>query len=199
MDLKGELNPSKYLDDLYFKQMNWLSFNDFFDYYFKMHKESIMEKFNFPSSESFSEGLRARLYRTQIGFLTEYHAFFLSSILFGTSNVKRSPELDIAGVDFRIVLNHKLYNIHIFVDTKRAWSYRNFKSKFKNVDSSEGLHTNLPYSLKSDRFNSLRFLKNRFGVYTVSYLKFFEQEAISGRIKNNNIIGTSTSGFIYKT
>lgn len=36
MDLKGELNPSPYLDDFFFNQMKWLSFTDFFDFYFNV-------------------------------------------------------------------------------------------------------------------------------------------------------------------
>jgi hypothetical protein len=197
MDLKNELNPSQYLTEFYFNKINWLSFSDFFDFYFNKYKETIKERFLFPSYDNFSEGLRARLYRTQFGFLTEYHAFFLSSILFGSKNVFRSVQLDISGVDFRINLHEKYYNIHIFVDTERAWSYRNFKSKHKRVDDIEGIHTNLPYSLKQNKFNSLRFLKNGFGVYTESYLRFFESESKLGRIKNNNISGTTTSGFVY--
>lgn len=199
MDLKGELNPSPYLDDFFFHQMKWLSFTDFFDFYFNLHKETIKSRFSFSSYDSFSEGLRARLYRTQFGFITEYHAFFLSSILFGAGNVVRSTELDIAGVDFQIKLNGKLHNIHIFVDTERAWSFRAYKSKYKKVDTLEVIHTNLPYSLQANHFNSLRFLKNRFGVYTESYLRYFESEAISGRIKNNNISGTTSNGFIYSS
>lgn len=197
MDLKKELNPSHCLDDLFFKQMKWLSFEDFFEFYFNRYKDIIMTKFSFSSYESFKEGLRARLYRTQFGFLTEYHAFFLASILFGNGNVKRSTGLDLAGVDFQVSLNNNTYNIHIFVDTERAWSYRNYKSIHKKVNSLEGVHVNLPYSLKANRFNSLRFLNNKFGVYTESYLRYFETEATHSRIKSNNIIGTNAHGFIY--
>lgn len=197
MDLKDILNPSAMLNDLFFNRRKWLSFNDFFELYFNTRKEEIKKRFSFPDDKSFSEGLRARLYRTQFGFLTEYHAFFLSSILFGTDNVIRSTELDTAGVDFQIKLNGNIYNIHIFVDTPRAWKFRQFKSKHKQVDTLAGIHTNLPYALSENRFNSLRFLKNRFGVYTESYLRYFESEAVNGKIKNNNITGTTGTGFIY--
>jgi TaqI restriction endonuclease len=183
MDLKGELNPSSILDDLFFKQKQWLSFTGFFDFYFNRYKDEIKKRFAFPEYECFLQGLRARLYRTQFGFLTEYHAFFLSSILFGVENVTRSTDMDIAGVDFQVKLENNLYNIHIFVDTLRAWSFRNYKSQYN--------------SLQAGKFNSLRFLKNRFGVYTEAYLRYFENEARSGRIKNNTISGTTATGFIY--
>jgi hypothetical protein len=89
---------------------------------------------------------------------------FLPSIMlifkcftFGESNVSRSTELDLAGVDFEIILMDKVYNIHIFVDSPRAWEYRNYKSQYKQVNSRPGIHVNLPYSLQSGKFNSLRF------------------------------------------
>ena len=197
MDLKGVLNPSYILDELFFNENKWLTFKEFNNYYFETYKDIIKERFNFNSYEDFKEGLRARLYRTQFGFLTEYHAFFLSSILFGEENVNRSVALDKAGVDFQISLNRTLYNIHIFVDTVRSWEYRNYKSRYKSVDSIPGIHTNLPYSLDSGKFNSLRFLRNRFGVYTTSYLNYFKNEAVNGRIKDCNITGTNKEGFIY--
>lgn len=199
MDLKGELNPSYLLDDLFFKQKKWLSFSEFNDYYFERYKDAIKQQFSYPDYQHFAEGLKARLYRTQFGFLTEYHAFFLASVLFGEENVRRGTQLDLAGVDFEIRLEQLVYNMHIFVDSPRAWAFRNYKSKFKQVNSLPGIHVNLPYSLKDGRINSLRFLKNRFGVYTENYLRYFEQEAKAGRIKNNNISGTTAQGFIYST
>jgi hypothetical protein len=197
MDLKGILNPSNILNEFFFIQNKWMSFAEFNDYYFEKYKVIILERFNFHSFNDFKEGLRARLYRTQFGFLTEYHAFFLASIIFGNSNVKRSVELDKSGVDFQIILNGGVYNIHIFVDTDRSWKFRNYKSRFKSVDSIPGIHTNLPYALSSNRFNSLRYLLNKFGVYTESYLHYFENEALKGKIKDCNIIGTTLKGFTY--
>lgn len=199
MDLKGILNPSYMLDELFFRQKKWLSFTGFYDNYLSRHREELKKQFGFTSDEIFEQGLRARLYRTQFGFLTEYHAFFLAGALFGKDNVIRGTELDLAGVDFQVRLDNQLYNIHIFVDSPRAWEYRNFKSQYKQVNSWPGVHVNLPYSLQAGRFNSLRFLKNRFGVYTESYFRFFENEVAAGRIKNNNISGTSAGGFIYSS
>lgn len=197
MDLKGERNPSFILEDLFFTKQHWLSFADFFKYYSEKFGDAIKKEFGFTSEQAFNDGLRARLYRTQFGFLTEYHAYFLSCSLFGVQNVNRSSALDVAGVDFQIILEQEVFNIHIFVDSPRAWEYRNYKSQHKQVNNWPGVHVNLPYSLKSGWFNSLRFLKNRFGVYQEKYLRFFEKEVIAGRIKNNNIKGTSIAGFIY--
>ncbi len=197
MDLKGELNPSFHLDKLFFLERQWLSFEQFYYYYFDQYKDVIKKEFGFSDEENFEKGLWARLYRTQFGFLTEYHAFYLCSEFFGKEKLNRSVELDKAGVDFQLTINDMLYNVHIFVDTPRAWSFRNYKSEHKNVNSLQGLHINLPYSLKENNFNSLRYLKNKFGVYTISYLQYLKEQIEMGRIKNNNITGTVPRGFVY--
>jgi len=197
MDLKGELNPSLHLDKLFFQEKKWLSFEQFYYYYFDQYKDVIKKEFGFTDEVTFEKGLWARLYRTQFGFLTEYHAFHLCCDFFEKEKLKRSVELDKAGVDFQLILNDTIFNIHIFVDTPRAWSFRKYKSQYKNVNSTHGVHVNLPYSLKENNFNSLRYLKNKFGVYSISYLEYLKEQIEMGRIKNNNITGTVPQGFIY--
>jgi hypothetical protein len=197
MDLKGELNPSYHLDKLFFQEKKWLSFEQFYYYYFDQYKDIIKKEFGFTDEVTFEKGLRARLYRTQFGFLTEYHAFYLCSEFFGKEKLNRSVELDKAGVDFQLMVDDIVFNVHIFVDTPRAWSFRKYKSQRKNVNSLHGVHVNLPYSLKENNFNSLRYLKNKFGVYSISYLEYLKEQIEMGRIKNNNITGTVPQGFIY--
>ncbi len=197
IDLKGKLNPSFHLDKLFFHEKKWLSFEQFYYYYFDQYKDIIKNEFGFTDDALFEKGLWARLYRTQFGFLTEYHAFYLCSDFFGKEKLNRSVELDKAGVDFQLMVNDKIFNIHIFVDTPRAWSFRKYKSTHKNVNSLQGVHVNLPYSLKENNFNSLRYLKNKFGIYTISYLQYLKKQIEMGRIKNNNIAGTTSKGFVY--
>lgn len=197
MDLKGYLNPSHLLNELFFNQQRWLTFDEFFNHYNALFRKEVVALLPHNFKENFEEGLKARLYRTQFGFLTEYHAFFLAASLFGVENVNRSTDLDRLGVDFQINYAGQTFNIHIFVDTPRAWNFRNYKSKFKGVNNLNGIHVNLPYSLKNGRFNSLRFLKNRFGVYTENYLHHLKSEINLGKIKNNNIIATDENGFVY--
>lgn len=197
MDLRGALNPSHLLDEYFFSKNQWLTFEEFYEAYLEKFKDTIRETFSFKEERAFTDGLRARLYRTQFGFLTEYHAFFIATLLLGQENTHRAPALDTAGVDFRVRIAGRAYNVHIFVDTPRAWSFRIFKSQYKNSESIPGIHVNLPYSLRQGRFNSLRFLKNGFGVYTEQYLNYFRNEAEAGKIQNNNITGTTKDGFIY--
>ncbi len=198
MNLYGALNPSGILNRLYFEEGRWLGFEDFFRHYLSLHGETIRRTFRYEKEEDFIPGLKARLYRTQFGFLTEYHAFLLSAVFFGSENVHRSVALDRAGVDFQVRLNGKTYNIHIFVDTERSWKYRRIKSEERGVDGMPGMHVNLPYSLQEGRFNSVRYLPNRFGVYREEYLRYFVEEMKAGRVGDNNIVGTTGDGFVYR-
>ncbi len=197
IDLNNDLNPTNYLNDLFFEQNKWLNFNEFYEYYLSKNLSQIKLLFSDLEEEELKKGIRARLYRTQFGILTEYHAYYASRCIFGADNVFRDKSQDKIGVDYSITLNDKIYHIHIFVDTKRSWKFRKIKSEFKNADSLHGIHVNLPYSLKEGRFNSVRYLSNGFGIYTSRYLKYLKEEILSGRIQHNNIVGTNKDSFIY--
>ena len=196
MDLKGEFNPTNLLDDLFFQQQKWLGFEEFYLFYVQKFSKQLISKFQPSNLENFRLGLKARLYRTQFGFLTEYQAYLLAQEIFGKENVIRDVTLDKRGVDFQINYHGKRYNIHIFVDTSRSWYYRNFKSKTKHVEDIEGIHVNLPYALEEGKFNSLSYLPNGFGIYTKEYFMFLKNEIDSGKLKK--IIGTTKEGFIYE-
>jgi TaqI restriction endonuclease len=169
VDLKGELNPTLWLNDLFFEQNNWLNFTQFKDYYLQNNEEALRNCFLDTDWEELKKGLEPRLYRTQFGMLTEYHAFYLCKKVFGEENVLRNKDITRIGVDFQIRFFSQRYNIHVFVDSDRAWTYRKFKSQQKQSGKMEGLHVNLPYSMAENRFNSLAILPNGFGVYTQKY------------------------------
>lgn len=198
-DLYGSLNPTHLLDKLFFQDQAWTTFTEFYDQYVALFGDQICQQFGYADLAAIGDGLRARLYRTQFGFLTEYHAYHLAATIFGSEHVRRGTDLDRAGVDFRIRFHGQIFNIHIFVDTPRSWSYRRIKSEKKGVDNFPGIHVNLPYALSSGAFHSLDFLPNGFGIYTKSYFEYLKKEIIANRIANNNICGTRKDGFIYTT
>ena len=199
-NLYGDLNPGKWLDILFFQEKRWLGFEDFLKFYVKQNWDLLHEfkNSNYPnmSKDQFINGIRARLYRTQFGFLTEYHAFLLSKKVFGDNNVTRDFSKDRIGVDFQISHLGITYNIHIFVDSPRSWYYRNVKSTYRNVDSAPGIHVNLPYSLSQGKINSLLFLDNGFGIYREEYLLYLKHE-MEERKLDRPIVGVSTDSFIY--
>jgi hypothetical protein len=198
VDLRGALNPTIWLHQTFFEQKNYLGFRAFYEYYLQKNEPLLRTIFADMDWGAVEKGLEARLYRTQFGMLTEYHAYFLCKTVFGAANVLRNTDLDRSGVDFQIQHHTQLYNIHIFVDTDRAWAYRNYKIQNKQSNKITGLHLNLPYSLRSGQFNSLVYLSNGFGVYSEAYLAYLKNEMELGNIKNNNIIGTNATGFIYQ-
>jgi hypothetical protein len=197
MDLKGRLNPATLLGQLFFGEQRWLGFEDFFDHYLAQNGPQLRQLLPQVAEADLQLGLRARLYRTQFGLLTEYHAYYACRCIFGPGQVRRDPAHDQLGVDFQLVDAAQTYNLHIFIDNDRAWDYRRFKQAHKQVDRLPGWHVNFPYSLRSGRFNSLRLLPNGFGIYTSPYVKYLQAEIQAGRVQNGNIVGTTARGFVY--
>lgn len=197
-NLYGKLNPGQLLDRLFFKENRWLNFDDFFKLYIEENKFELNsfknQHYSNMSKNDFLHGIRARLYRTQFGFLTEYHAFLLCKKVFGDSLVTRDFSLDRIGVDFQINFNETIYNIHIFVDTERGWYYRNIKSRYRNVEQAAGIHVNFPYSLNAGKINSLRYLGNGFGVYPVEYVIYLKEQ-MSKATNLDHITGIGQDGF----
>jgi hypothetical protein len=115
----------------------------FYEYYLSKNLFQLKLLFSDLEEEELKTGIRARLYRTQFGILTEYHAYYASRCVFGTENVFRNKSQDKIGVDYSIFLNGEIYHIHIFIDTERSWKFRKIKSVSKNVDSLTGIHVNL--------------------------------------------------------
>lgn len=196
-DLRGDLNPTKLLDELFFRQEQWLNFDAFFDLYWHKYKRLLKDKFPCLKEAELLCGLQARLYRTQCGILTEYQAYLASQAIFGVANVCRSLAMDRAGVDFTITHQEQQYHMHIFVDTQRAWQYRQYKSVYKQVEKVCGIHVDLPYALKEGKVNSLHYLPNGFGIYSPRYLRYLQQEIYSGSLLEYSIKGVNEEGFIY--
>lgn len=176
VDLKGDLNPTEMLEMLFWHRKIWLDFPQFAQLYWQQHEDTLRQQFPeiFDSlgDETYTH-LQARLYRTQFGFLTEYHAVILLASVFSPKGytVWRGSALDRIGVDCQIVEheNQRKYNIHIFVDSKRAWFYREKKRTAKSSDMFSGQHIDFPYTLRSGCIHSLKKLPNGFGVYTERY------------------------------
>lgn len=178
VDLRGELNPTGLLEKLFWYDKQWLDFADFASLYWQAYEPLLRLRFPkiFASlGDAAYTHLRARLYRTQFGFLTEYHAVILLASVFSPRGytVWRGSALDRVGVDCQIMEpeSERRYNIHIFVDSERAWYYREQKRTGKASDKVVGEHIDFPYTLEQGYVHSLRMLKNGFGVYTEEYAR----------------------------
>lgn len=176
-DLRDTLNPTTLLEETFWVKGQWLDFPEFSKMYIELHGAELRGRFEHKFSRLGSEVYRhieARLYRTQFGFLTEYHAVILVSQIASPKGyeVYRGSDLDRVGVDCQIVLpvECETYNIHIFVDSPRAWSYRKYKQQAKSSNKVDGHHIDFPYTTRSGCVHSLKMLSNGFGVYTTEYV-----------------------------
>jgi hypothetical protein len=184
-DLAGDLNPTHLLHFLFWERRIWLDFADFANFYRKKNLTHLHEEHGTAIAalgNTFEAHLAARLYRTQFGFLTEYHAALLTEDVFRKHSFEllRSPDLDRHGVDFQLRRRRDLYNIHIFIDSPRAWHYRNMKRTTKSSNHLAGVHIDFPYTVKPDCIHSLRLLKNGFGVYSRRYAEHLKEKILSG-------------------
>jgi hypothetical protein len=187
VDLRGELNPTHLAERFFWVEEKWLDFPEFFEEYWRQNEKKLREKFHKIFTllgEQTKRHLEARLYRTLFGYLTEYHAVMLIGYKFSPLDyaVFRGSELDRVGVDCQIrePNGDSLYNIHIFVDSKRARQYRSGKLAFKASNKLEGIHIDFPYRIESGCIHSLRMLPNGFGVYTEDYVEHLLQVVRSG-------------------
>lgn len=196
-DLKWDLNPTNDLNFLFFDEQNFLWFEEFFKYYIDKHKEELLPLVSKYWRMELLRWLEARLYRTQFWFLTEYHAYFKCLTIFPEGSVIRDPKLDKKWVDFQIIYNNELYNIHVFVDTERAWDFREFKRKNKHVDDFPWTHVNFPYYLWKWKINSVEYLPNWFWIYTEKYVNFLKELIVSWSLVWKTIIWVDKNGFIF--
>lgn len=204
-DLKGELNPIVLLNKIFWKENKIISFDDFFNLYYRQYGKVLENKFKGCDIDN----LKARLYRTQISAYTEYHAILLLKKLikeeFQTLNLNKNNDLDTLGID--CIIENSYYNrvhyIHIFVSTNRGHYFRNYKEKFKKTYSKLGIHVDFFYSISSsDCIYSVNFLKNGFGVYKEEYCRYLLKKIIDDFFyqclkKNKNIV-LDCEGYICK-
>ena len=196
-DLKWDLNPTNDLNYLFFDEQKFLWFEEFFEYYTSRHIESLKPLILRFWKADFLRWLEARIYRTQFWFLTEYHAYFKCLSIFPKGSVIRNPELDKKWIDFQIKHGGEVYNIHVFVDTERAWKFREFKRQSKHVDDYPWNHVNFPYYLWRWKINSVEYLPNWFWIYTEKYVKFLKDAIDSWILIWKTIVWVGVNNFVF--
>ena len=202
-DMKGELNHSAFVAKLIIERKLRPSIEEIINLYFSELQPQIREykriEYNDLDENIFKCQLMARIYKGALGFLTELHAFILSSKFFYPNIVQRGQ--DRLGTDFVIYYNDKIYNIHVFIDRKDSWAFRAFKASNKNSDKLPGIHINVPYLCFINNFNksfihACRLLPNKFGVIKEKYLTYLKSEMDNGNVEKGIIIGAKEK-FIY--
>lgn len=207
-DFKGKLNPTILINDLIFERAKVLPFPCFFQEYFNSNEEKLNEvKKDFRMEDGiFRILLESRMYKTYLGFLTEFHGFFLCIKKFGVENVSRDTICDRLGVDFSISNNNIIYNMHFLIDSFRGNSYREKKIEERNSNAINGNHVNFFYlpanwNKAIDHPKLIHICRtlprSRMGVITEDYVNYLKEEMDNHHIQNDNIEGIDEKGFIY--
>jgi hypothetical protein len=171
MDLSKNIQAIELLYKTYWSERNFLSFDDFYNRYLK-EKKGPLEEFRLKSTmcmDCFYRGLKARIYRTWAGLITQIHAGYVAESIFGNKTVSMSAELDSQGADIRVeyrgyFLNYQVKKTsHSGVMSRRPLPR---KSKLKGE----------PIDIKYEVPNILSNPKTKKGEFRKPYLRFLEDK-----------------------
>jgi hypothetical protein len=171
MDLPKEIQAIELLYKVYWNEKNFLTFENFYARYLK-EKRARLEKFRLKSTmceDCFYRGLKARIYRTWAGLITQIHAGYVAESVFGNGTVSMSAELDSQGADIRVeykghFLNYQVKKTsHSGVMSRRPLP-RKRKLKGESVD------------IKYEVPNVLSNPKTKKGEFRKPYLRFLEDK-----------------------
>jgi hypothetical protein len=115
MDLPKEIQAINLLYKVYWIEKNFLTFEDFYERYFE-EKKDLLEKFRIKTTmcgDCFYRGIKARIYRTWAGLITQIHAGYVAESVFGEGCVDMSRELDSMGADIRVEYKGYLLNYQV--------------------------------------------------------------------------------------
>ena len=115
MDLPKDIQAIELLYKVYLSEKKFISFDEFYDRYLK-EKKGALEKFRLKSTmckDCFYRGLKARIYRTWAGLITQIHAGYVAESVFGDGTVSMSAELDSQGADIRVEYRAHFLNYQV--------------------------------------------------------------------------------------
>jgi len=205
MDFNGSLNPSILFNNLVFEKKIYVNYTEFWDLYYgdddriKLLDELYASRYKYMTKEDYIKGVKARIYRSYFGFLTEYNSFLKILKVFGKDAVTRSVRNDCMGVDITVKYNNEVYHIHIFVDTPISRKYVDNKINKKCNTMLEGIHVYMPYSINHYKDTIHRGNKLKGGVYVFpeKYVLYFKGEIDKGNLKNRIVMAGNDGLFVY--
>ena len=115
MDLSKDIQAIELLYKVYWDEKKFVSFDNFYKRYLKEKKEAV-EKFKIKTTmcdDCFKRGLKARIYRTWAGLITQIHAGYVAESVFGKGLVIMSEELDHQGADMRVEYKGHFLNYQV--------------------------------------------------------------------------------------
>ncbi len=219
-DLPRSLNPIPAIYDAYWTEVikNFPSFENFFDNWWESKlsfiDEFVRKYFWGCSWEFIRKGFKARLYRTTISVLTQFH-FCYTWKLSCLSALNTNSELDLKGIDAEVNIQNTKIALQIKKETYR--SEANTGGRFANRQHEYEIVIEIPYTLtKPDEWLKIihrarskirksqaelfylcaykfqRWLKNDFVIFDPEYPKTVEEFL-------KHIVNNKTSSFNYYT
>lgn len=185
MDLPKDIQAIELLYGVYWKERNFLTFEDFYKRYLK-EKQKLIEAFRIKSTmckDCFYRGLEARIYRTWAGLITQIHGGYVAESVFGDGSVEMSRELDSMGADIRVAYKGRFLN------------YQVKKMSNSGVVSNKPLprKQNLPGKAIDIKYEVPTVLSNPktiSGVYRLGYQRFMADKRTTA-LENGFVIFTS--------
>lgn len=171
MDLPKEIQAIELLYKVYWVEKKFISFEEFYERYLNEKKDAI-ERFRIKITmckDCFYRGLKARIYRTWAGLITQIHAGYVAESVFGKGTVEMSRELDSMGADIRVIYKGHFLN------------YQVKKTSFSGVKSSRPLPRNKklkgePIDIYYEVPSCLTNPKTKSGEFRKPYLRFLEDK-----------------------
>jgi len=115
MDLPKNIQAIVLLYKVYWEEKKFLTFEEFYNRYFEEKKE-LLEEFRIKTTmckDCFYRGIKARIYRTWAGLITQIHAGYVAESVFGDGSVEMSRELDSLGADIRVKYKGHILNYQV--------------------------------------------------------------------------------------
>lgn len=104
MNLPKDIQAIRLLYRVYWDDKKFIDFNTFYTIYEREKKRELREfqKKSGMCSKCFKKGIKARIYRTWAGLITQIHAGFVAERVFGPDTVKMSEILDRQDADIQV-------------------------------------------------------------------------------------------------
>lgn len=175
MDLPKNIQAIPLLYKVYWDEKNFIAFDNFYKIYLKDKKKEL-DEFKTKTTmcnDCFNRGLKARIYRTWAGLITQIHAGYVAESVFGNGTVSMSAELDSKGADMRV--EYKSYFLN----------YQVKKTSHSGVKSSrplprKGRLGGEAIDIKYEVPSCLSDPKTKKGEFRKPYLRFLEDKRIKG-------------------
>lgn len=171
MDLPKSIQAITLLYEVYWVEKNFMSFEDFYKRYFEEKKEEL-EKFRIKTTmckDCFYRGIKARIYRTWAGLITQIHAGYVAESVFGKGSVDMSRELDSMGADIRVEYKGQILNYQV---KKTSFSGVMSRRPLPRKKTIKGENIDIKYEVPT----CLTDPKTKNGEYRKPYLRFLEDK-----------------------